>query len=83
MKRLMALYASKPNNAIVIGDMVPLEALAVRCPRGPFCIPLSTSSKPMLASYKDRNGNVAAIQPMLRPSGALTSNSINMQGLCI
>src|SRR5882757_5819397 len=33
---------------MVIGDMPPPEPL--RLPRGPFCMPLRTSSKPMVAS---------------------------------
>ena len=37
---------------MVIGDMPPLEdcELGVLGPRGPFCMPLMTSSKPMIAS---------------------------------
>ena len=38
--------------AIAIGDVllpVPVGA-GVRCPRGPFCIPLRTSSKPIFIS---------------------------------
>ena len=37
---------------MVIGDMPPLEdcALGLLGPRGPFCIPLSTSSKPIVVS---------------------------------
>jgi hypothetical protein len=35
----------------VMGDMPPPPLLAgPRCPRGPFCIPLRTSSRPMFAS---------------------------------
>ena len=38
--------------AIVMGDIPPLSSFApgVLGPRGPFCIPLSTSSKPMIVS---------------------------------
>ena len=39
--------------AIVIGDMPPPlsdGAVGVLGPRGPFCMPLSTSSKPMVVS---------------------------------
>ena len=37
---------------MVIGDMPPPSdcALGVLGPRGPFCMPLSTSSKPMVVS---------------------------------
>jgi hypothetical protein len=36
---------------MVIGDIPPLDAvLDVEGPRGPFCIPFSTSSKPIVVS---------------------------------
>ena len=38
--------------AIVIGDMPPLFALGSLGPRGPFCMPLRTSSKPMELSCR-------------------------------
>src|SRR5271156_1342678 len=55
VKLLTALKASRPRIAIVMGDMPPLLALlGVRCPRGPFCIPLRTSSKPIfLISHRN------------------------------
>src|SRR5215468_4387735 len=41
---------------MVIGDMPPLllpgVPAGIRCPRGPFCIPLRTSTKPISASYE-------------------------------
>jgi hypothetical protein len=38
--------------AIMIGDMPPwpLVLAGVRAPRGPFCMPLSTSINPIVAS---------------------------------
>src|SRR5450759_2257622 len=48
---LTAFQASSARIAMVIGDMPLLLALGSRGPRGPFCIPLSTSSKPMIFSY--------------------------------
>jgi hypothetical protein len=39
---------------MVIGDMPPLDEdceLGVLGPRGPFCMPLRTSSKPMAFSF--------------------------------
>src|SRR6266536_1008485 len=36
---------------MVIGDM-PLLVVGSRCPRGPFCIPFRTSSKPMVVSLE-------------------------------
>jgi hypothetical protein len=37
---------------MVIGDMPPLLLLdGWRCPRGPFCIPLRTSIRPIVASW--------------------------------
>jgi hypothetical protein len=48
------LKASNARIAMVIGD-IPLVlllpgALGVLGPRGPFCMPLSTSSKPIVTS---------------------------------
>jgi hypothetical protein len=40
---------------MVIGDMPPPDcALGVEGPRGPFCIPFKTSSKPMDLSWRVR-----------------------------
>src|SRR6202035_4671034 len=59
LKCLTAFQASSPRIAMVIGDMPPpLCPLEVPAPRGPFCIPLSTSSKPIVlssASSPDEN----------------------------
>jgi hypothetical protein len=57
---LSALKASRPSNAIMIGDMPPplelvLAGAGVRAPRGPFCMPLRTSISPMFASVFARN----------------------------
>jgi hypothetical protein len=46
---LKAFQAIRPRSAIVIGDIPPLDCeLGVLDPRGPCCIPLMTSSKPMI-----------------------------------
>ncbi len=53
LKCLMPFQASSARIAIVIGDIPPPLsdcALGVLGPRGPFCMPLSTSSKPMVVS---------------------------------
>src|ERR1700727_1454927 len=49
-----ALKASNPRIAMVSGDMPLLlpGALGVLGPRGPFCMPLSTSSKPIVSSCR-------------------------------
>src|ERR1700704_3357634 len=51
-KCLTAFQASSPRIAMVIGDIPPPSdcALGVLGPRGPFCMPLSTSSKPIAVS---------------------------------
>ena len=42
---------------MVIGDIPPLPcALGLLGPRGPFCMPLSTSSKPMVVSCRCQPG---------------------------
>jgi hypothetical protein len=58
---LTAFQASNARIAIVIGDIPlppPLElsdgVLGALGPRGPFCMPLSTSSKPMIVSCRNR-----------------------------
>ena len=59
---LTAFQASRPRIAIVIGD-IPLDcAFGSLGPRGPFCMPLSTSSKPMVLScrYCPASGNILA-----------------------
>src|SRR5580698_9570428 len=56
VKLLSALYASSPITAIVTGDMPLLLAL----PRGPFCIPLRTSIKPIFASIENDDQIVTA-----------------------
>src|SRR6185437_14067144 len=49
---LTAFQASRPRIAMVIGD-IPLDcALGLLGPRGPFCMPLRTSSKPMVLSCR-------------------------------
>ena len=49
VKCLTAFQASNAMMAMVIGDMPPLDCeLGLEEPRGPCCMPLSTSSKPML-----------------------------------
>jgi hypothetical protein len=53
VKCLTAFQASRPRIAMVIGDIPPLDGeLGVLSlePRGPRCMPLMTSSKPMIAS---------------------------------
>src|ERR1700685_1939138 len=53
LKCLIAFQASRPRIAMVIGDMPPPDcALGVLGPRGPFCMPLSTSSKPIVSSRR-------------------------------
>jgi len=54
VKCLNAFHASNPRIAMVIGDMPPPElcSLGVEGPRGPFCMPLRTSSKPIVRSYR-------------------------------
>src|SRR3984957_12363781 len=50
---LTALKASSPRIAMVIGDIPPPDcALGLLGPRGPFCMPLSTSSKPIVLSCR-------------------------------
>ena len=58
---------------MVIGDMPPPPS--PRLPRGPFCMPLKTSSKPMIASLsvvarvralRQGNGGVSATLRALR-----------------
>ncbi|WP_456729773.1 hypothetical protein [Bradyrhizobium sp. USDA 3364] len=56
---MTAFQASSARMAIVIGDMPPLLELSdgvvgALGPRGPFCMPLSTSSKPMIVSCRKR-----------------------------
>src|SRR5438045_7333267 len=52
-KCLTAFQASSARIAIVIGDMPPPESVAdLEGPRGPFCMPFNTSSKPMVGSRK-------------------------------
>ena len=53
-KCLTAFQASSARIAMVIGDMPPPSdcALGLLGPRGPFCMPLSTSSKPMVVSCR-------------------------------
>jgi hypothetical protein len=48
----MPFQASSARIAMVMGDIpLPLDCvLGVLGPRGPFCMPLSTSSKPMVVS---------------------------------
>ena len=54
----------------MIGDIPPLLVLAPCCPRGPFCIPLRTSSRPINASVGAKssigtnNESVAPYQPL-------------------
>jgi hypothetical protein len=49
---LTAFHASSARIAIVIGDIPPLSepVLGLEGPRGPFCMPFNTSSKPMVVS---------------------------------
>ena len=48
---LKAFQASRPRIAMVMGDIPPLDSeLGVLGPRGPCCMPLMTSSKPIGAS---------------------------------
>src|SRR5579863_5903490 len=61
---LIALKASRPNNAIVSGDMPPWPGVV--CPRGPFCMPLSTSISPISASSK-RSAHQCAVSPAILP----------------
>ena len=51
-KCLTAFQASSARIAIVIGDipLLSLGSLGALGPRGPFCMPLSTSSKPIVVS---------------------------------
>ena len=51
-KCLTAFQASSARIAIVIGDMPPVSVLGLLGPRGPCCMPLSTSSKPMVLSCR-------------------------------
>ncbi|MGN8545752.1 hypothetical protein ACQPTN_12890 [Bradyrhizobium sp. 13971] len=56
---MTAFQASSARIAIVIGDIPPLlelsdDVLGPLGPRGPFCMPLSTSSKPMIVSCRNR-----------------------------
>ncbi len=50
---LKAFQASRPSSAMVIGDIPPedVRELGVLGPRGPFCMPLRTSSRPMALSF--------------------------------
>jgi hypothetical protein len=52
LKCLMPFQASSARIAMVKGDIPPpLDCSLGRLgPRGPFCMPLSTSSKPMVVS---------------------------------
>ena len=52
VKCLMPFQASSARIAMVIGDMPPPSdcELGVLGPRGPFCMPFSTSSKPIVSS---------------------------------
>src|SRR6185437_6562165 len=51
VKCLKVFQASRPRIAMVIGDMPPEDCeLGVLEPRGPCCMPLMTSSKPIAAS---------------------------------
>jgi hypothetical protein len=53
---------------MVIGDMPPEEAweLGALGPRGPFCMPLRTSSRPMVLSF---GVLVGELSPMTSPRG--------------
>src|SRR5205823_4924093 len=45
---------------MVIGDMPP-PLVGSRCPRGPFCIPFRTSSKPMVVSIGHQHRDAVSV----------------------
>ena len=65
---------------LVMGDMPPPEGLALPCPRGPFCIPLSTSSKPMSASSNRQRRCRGA--PALSVAPAEAARWLQTQSIC-
>ena len=81
-KCLTAFQASSARIAMVIGDIPPPLsdcALGVLGPRGPFCMPLSTSSKPIVVSCRvsspRRNITVAHDGYKARPAQLLRDHA--------
>src|ERR1043165_980858 len=59
-----ALYASSPSNAMVTGDMPPRAGAC--WPRGPFCMPLRMSIKPIVLSWYTKPTTMVRADPIRR-----------------